>query len=1091
MSDSGDRQTGLPAGGDDGGVDATGGGEDGGAGTFMPFGGDAAWLQSSAVNNADENTSYADENDSQTAEVVRSIVDEINNFRRNPRAYAKEMSKLQNCYKAKFLTYPESGLEIETVEGIGALHDCLQDLTNASPLPAMTVSQSLCRACTQHLGDLQANDFCSHIGTDGSTPEERLARYGEHREQCGENVVFGMRSPKETVYHMLIDDGSPERGHRANLLNMDFHFIGAAFGKHPSAETATALLLVDHFRARQVGPLNRMRAVVEEVQGEVLDAPGLSPEKMTRQAWDRLMQEVKPDHLAVPGRLVDHVHRCDRPGIYRKKNLPVPVYPMGELAAKPGIDPAIVRAFVHRIDENHDDCIVESELMALAHHHQLDVSKETIRGLFDEIILGRPWHERNRRSVDWAEIYAAMKTHKSWVPAVDIHVELDGDERYQLCFEADEFSARCSNVFTELLRYNQELRPPPAVKAARSDSSLTRNRSGAAKIEGLSNFLQSLCTLENVETEEPMSNMPPVQALFAKPGAGRKDPSKQLPLGIRSASAMGMRRLWAHRVRSHRSLWLLLHRVVGLHPLVALPIHRAPAVLARQSINEHIKKDVSEQTRRNVAKPDAKYTGVPTSLAGMAIKDAPKRLQTGAMMEESILKKMDKDADGLMDIREAAAMGISAADFKAIDADGSGTVDEAELKDALMAMSDRSKTLNQELLEERTNLRKKTGRLLPGIGGGDGAAAAPLAPWEDQRQQVENLVNSSLVPAQQDNSDIGPAPAEVAYSFESRRRFQQVNAKQKRASAESVDLGAERKNAKLVGAGSAVTSTGRLAAGGYLQGPHTASGLGPANHAARSCGAGAFSSSAPTGVRGHFHNSLAVHQKDGSHSWPQSLPAQWDGAHIDHARDPPQKAGENFGQPAKYATMTMEERGKQFSTYFKNPTLGSGATAGTHDKFTAKCKSSADQLQDYDKFAGYRPPEFRDDNAKRLGKYGRKDFDPQVREKPVRNMHNISQLEDKPMEEFFRQQERVDDFLNRAVPPSQSAHFKSCMPAAEKPLSKRHQMATRVPLHCLMDGEQKVPQLGWGQNRHSDETDFKLFCRGGGAGQMDKLLPMA
>merc|ERR1719183_2991355 len=125
----------------------------------------------------------------------------------------------------------------------------------------MTVSQALSSACAQHLDDLRVNDFCSHIGTDGSTPEERLARFGDHREQCGENVVFGPRTAEEIVWHMLIDDGSLDRGHRANLLNRDFHFAGAARGSHPSADSVAVVLLVDHLRVKSHSTFEMMRNV--------------------------------------------------------------------------------------------------------------------------------------------------------------------------------------------------------------------------------------------------------------------------------------------------------------------------------------------------------------------------------------------------------------------------------------------------------------------------------------------------------------------------------------------------------------------------------------------------------------------------------------------------------------------------------------------------------------------------------------------------------------------------------------------------------------------------------------------------------------
>jgi len=958
-------------------------------------------------------------------EMVRAVIDEINVFRRNPRKYAQQMKKLTKCYQDKMLTYPESGVEFETIEGADALEDCLQDLLNASPLPTMTVSQALSQACGQHLQDLMANDFCSHIGTDGSTPEERLTRFGEHREQCGENVVFSMRTARETVYHMLIDDGSPERGHRANLLNMDFHFVGAAHGGHPSAETATVVLLVDHFHVKQVSVLDRMRNVTEAVIGREVPARAEHRNKTTQKGWDRLMQDMKPDHLAVPGRLLDHVHRNVAPGLYREKILPIPSYPIGELSLKPGVDPAIVRAFVHRIDRNHDDGIVEAELKEIIHHHQLNVTVTDLKDLFDEIVMLRPWHDRNRRSVDWQEIFLAMKAHKRWVPAMDLHVERDGD-RYQLTVSVDEMNAWCTSAHEELFPLTDNLPQAPSFDSSSKDG--PRNRSGARRIQELNIFLESMITACDQSSGEPLQYLPTVQQMLGHPGGGR-------PAEITSVTCMGQRRLWAHAPRPFRQLWVLLHQTIGLNALVPIPIHKAPSAAASKTIHKHITEKIADLDRRNVAKVPEPYTGVPAAAAKMKTTEIPQRVQVRAPGSADATKTMRTTVD---------------------------SIDEGQ---------------------PPQSRQKQT--------------PAPVHPWEDQRQQTESTVNKCLKPggtgaaSMTAGSDAFSAPAaQMAYTFEARRRFKQMHAKQEMASEEQRNMGMDRTAARSMGS----ASTGRLATtgvGGYAVAMPTASGLGPAEHAHRSRGSGASSRSAAGGVTGHFHNSLAVHQKDGSHGFPQSLPASWDGSHIDHTRAAPQKDVGNFGQPAGYSYMTKEERGKQFSTYFKHKNLGSGTTDGTHDNFAAKAKAAASMISDKDPHVDWKRPEFREDNARRLGKFGRRDFDPQVRELPAKNPNSVSQIEDKPMEEYFRQQERVDDFLNRAVPPGQQRHFEQYQPRCNNP-RKHEEMSSRVPQHNHMDGDQKLPSMGFGQNRHSDHArDYRLYTRPLGTSHLDRVLPIA
>eukprot|EP00927_Polykrikos_kofoidii_P025543 TRINITY_DN22928_c0_g1_i1.p1 TRINITY_DN22928_c0_g1~~TRINITY_DN22928_c0_g1_i1.p1 ORF type:complete len:1099 (+),score=196.54 TRINITY_DN22928_c0_g1_i1:38-3298(+) len=993
---------------------------------------------------------------------VQAIIDEINEFRRCPKSYAKELARLQHCYRDNYLTYPDSSLTIETVEGPAALEECLEDLFHASPLPALTLSKALCCACQQHIADLQDHDFCSHIGTDGSTPEERLARYGEHREQCGENVVFGMRSAKETVYHMLIDDGSPERGHRANLLNMDFHFVGAALGRHPSTETANVVLLVDHFRAKQVGLLERKRVVVEEATGkEIADHEGVTRSKTTQKAWDRLMQELKPDHLAVPGRLLDHVHRNVSPALYRDKISRVSKYLLGELLVPSGIDPAIVRAFVHRVDENHDDCIAENELAKLVHQHQLAVTQDMILGMFDEIILRRPWHERHRRSVDWKEIFAAMKAHKKWVPVVDVHIERDADQ-YQLTVEVEELERRCAEVFAELETRCSGLFPPPLLGST-TNSSLPRNKGGAARIDRLNKFFASLLAATDSGTTELLQQLPVVQSFLGKPVA--KEGSSGVAKEIHRAVCMGQRRLWAHTLRPCRDLWLLFFRVVGLHPLVPAPVNQSPTALKEQPLHQHVDAALDKQKRFNVAQLPPKYIGMPQKLATMRMREIPQKVQArGEKIAED--HESTRNFDGSTDISSGATV--------AKDNNSS---------------SCRAAAMERELAEEReaARLAKTTDPSMASK-----AVITNIPPWDEKRLQKETLVNGSLLnsamakgrsPPVLGVAQTGTEP-QLAYTFESKRRFMQINSKQERASEEQSFLGNEKRKLGLRSA----LSAGRLGGtGGGLgtMGASTASGLGPVNQGGHCHGAGAFSNSAPSGVLGHFHNTMAIHSKHR----PQSLDATLDGSHIDHTRGGYQKSVENFGQPAGYAMMPKEERDRQFTTYLQSKKLGAGATDGTHDGMASKCKAAAERRKEQDPYKDWSRPEFRDDVPKRLGIYGRRDFDPQVREKPVRNPHNVSQIEDKPMETFLRQQERVDDFLSRAVPHTQPKKFQQHMPTSEKPLIHQ-EMSNREPIFCSMNGDQKLTRCGFGQNRHSDQTDFKLYTRPLHSGNLDKLLPI-
>ena len=324
-------------------------------------------------------------------------------------------------------------------------------------------------------------------------------------------------------------------------------------------------------------------------------------------------------------------------------------------------------------------------------------------------------------------------------------------------------------------------------------------------------------------------------------------------------------------------------------------------------------------------------------------------------------------------------------------------------------------------------------------------------PWEEKRQQTERLVNR-CIETQAKGPDISgavPEPtsgetldqtrpkAEMAYTFEARRQFQQVMAKQQRASDERKFFAAEK-------------------------------GLG-----VPSCRVGPTSLSAPNGLRGHFHNSVGVKSAYGSHRWPQSLDVRWDGSHIDQTR------AEEMRPNPKISKMDKATRARQFSCFF-----------GSHDAFTAKRDKAAQEYADSGPYKDPGNPEFREDIPQRHGKFGRRAFNAQVGFRHYENPHGISEIDNKPQEDFRREQERVEEFLDRSLPPRQTRHFKQHMPRADAP-QKYEDMSSRKRINTCIDGNLKTSALGYGQMRFSDDKDFQLYARPLNTSQMDRAVPMS
>jgi len=89
-------------------------------------------------------------------------------------------------------------------------------------------------ASHDHCNDAGRKGMVGHYGSDGSSPFQRIDRYGEAAGYQAENISYGPNTGTEIVMGLFIDDGVPDRGHRTNMLNSNFGQTGIAFCRHTS-----------------------------------------------------------------------------------------------------------------------------------------------------------------------------------------------------------------------------------------------------------------------------------------------------------------------------------------------------------------------------------------------------------------------------------------------------------------------------------------------------------------------------------------------------------------------------------------------------------------------------------------------------------------------------------------------------------------------------------------------------------------------------------------------------------------------------------------------------------------------------------------
>ena len=168
--------------------------------------------------------------------VEREIVDEMNLARQNPSAYVRYLEKLKSYYSGDLLKIPGK-TPVRTHEGIKAVDEAIRFLKSSKPAPPLKHSPGLSRAARDHVKDQSQSGKTGHIGRNGSKPYERIERYGTWEGLSGENIAYGDETARMIVMQLIIDDGVPDRGHRENIFNPEFHYTGVAVGSHPVYRT--------------------------------------------------------------------------------------------------------------------------------------------------------------------------------------------------------------------------------------------------------------------------------------------------------------------------------------------------------------------------------------------------------------------------------------------------------------------------------------------------------------------------------------------------------------------------------------------------------------------------------------------------------------------------------------------------------------------------------------------------------------------------------------------------------------------------------------------------------------------------------------
>jgi uncharacterized protein YkwD len=163
--------------------------------------------------------------------VEQSIIREMNRARSNPPAYRQVLLSWRRRFNGKQAKLSDR-VVLVTQEGTPAIDEAIRYLQKTRPVSTLKLSRGLTLAARDLVRDQGIRGLTGHQGSDGSTPFQRMERYGKWQKIAGENIAYGPDTAQAVVRDLIIDDGVRDRGHRTNMFQPQFRLAGVACGYH-------------------------------------------------------------------------------------------------------------------------------------------------------------------------------------------------------------------------------------------------------------------------------------------------------------------------------------------------------------------------------------------------------------------------------------------------------------------------------------------------------------------------------------------------------------------------------------------------------------------------------------------------------------------------------------------------------------------------------------------------------------------------------------------------------------------------------------------------------------------------------------------
>ncbi len=181
------------------------------------------------------------------AERETAVIAELNRARSEPAAYASLLREYRARIRGNLLDQGAGAPQVRLEEGAAAVDEAIAFLERQRPLGSLTPSAGLSAAARLLALDQEKTGAVGHRSADGSSPGDRIRRFGIVTGTSGENCAYGNEGARDIVIQLIVDDGVSSRGHRANIFNERFRVVGVAIAPHPVYRWSCVMDFADAF----------------------------------------------------------------------------------------------------------------------------------------------------------------------------------------------------------------------------------------------------------------------------------------------------------------------------------------------------------------------------------------------------------------------------------------------------------------------------------------------------------------------------------------------------------------------------------------------------------------------------------------------------------------------------------------------------------------------------------------------------------------------------------------------------------------------------------------------------------------------------